>query len=74
MLLYGDIYIAFVSSLKTYGHLDNLYFMGEIRGWGNGKGGISFIPTFITLLTMILQFYEYVMLCENTMNTPTFNT
>ena len=39
MLLYGDIYIAFVSSLKTYGHLDNIYFMGEIRGWGNGKGG-----------------------------------
>ena len=30
MLLYGDIYIASVSSLKTYGHLDNLYFMGEI--------------------------------------------
>ena len=38
MLLYDDIYIAFVRSLKTYGHLDNLYFMGEIRGWENGKG------------------------------------
>ena len=56
MLLYGDIYIAFVSSLKTYGHLDNLYFMGEIRG--GGTGGISDIQTLITLLTMIVQFCE----------------
>ena len=43
--------------------------MGEIRGWGNRKGGISFIQTFITLQTMILEFYEHGMLRENITNT-----
>ena len=45
-LQYGDIYIAFVSYLNTYGHLDNLYFIREIRVWGNVKGGNIFHTAF----------------------------